>query len=233
MTANDFRVWPGGLLPQHLQRPELQQVRALGVDWKDARDIVVEFERRVAEFAGSREAVAVDCCTHGLFLALRCLGAQGPVEIPRHTYQSVPMYIRHAGCAVAWRDEAWSGVYQLRPWPIWDGATRWRRGMYQGGMHVVSFQIKKRIPIGRGGMILLDDPEQAAWLRRARHDGRDLDRTQWEDDPDFEGWHMYMTPEDAARGILLMSQTADDLPDLGAWNNYADISAKRLFQETT
>lgn len=104
--------------------------------------------------------------------------------------------------------------------------------MYQGGFHVVSFQIKKRIPIGRGGMILTDDADAVEWLRKARYDGRDLAVSQWEDDADICGWHMYMTPEDAARGILLMDRTPRQNDDLGGWQNYADLSQKRLFKDT-
>ncbi len=231
MTTN-FTSWPGGLLPRHLQRPELEQVREAGYQWTDARDIVEIFEKKVADFAGARYGVAVDCCSHGLFLCLKYLNAQGTVNIPRFTYQSVPMQIRHAGCDVEFRDEEWSGMYQLQPYPVWDAATRWREGMYQGGLHVVSFQIKKRIPIGRGGMILTDDADAVRWLQKARYDGRDLTVSQWDDDGDICGWHMYMTPEDAARGILLMDATPRDNPDLGGWQNYADLGKKQLFRKT-
>jgi dTDP-4-amino-4,6-dideoxygalactose transaminase len=104
--------------------------------------------------------------------------------------------------------------------------------MYQGGFHVTSFQLKKRIPIGRGGMILTDDADAVNWLRRARYDGRDLSVSQWDDEPEIMGWHYYMTPEDAARGILLMDQTPLNNPDTATWQNYADLSTKKLFQGT-
>lgn len=231
MNTSKFDVWPVGKLPLHWQRPELQQVKDAGYNWSDPREVVDLFEKKVAKFAGSRYAVAVDCCTHGLFLSLKWLDARGLVEIPKHTYQSVPMYIKHAGCTPIFRDEQWSGVYQLKPWPIYDCATRWQQGMYQGGLWVVSFQIKKRVPIGRGGMILTDDEKAYRWLIEARHDGRDMSKTQWEDDTDICGWHMYMTPEDAARGILLMDQVPDHNPDSATWENYADLSVKKLWRD--
>jgi dTDP-4-amino-4,6-dideoxygalactose transaminase len=34
-------------------------------------DIVTKFENRIAEFFGSKYAIAVDSCTHGIELALR------------------------------------------------------------------------------------------------------------------------------------------------------------------
>lgn len=231
MTTNKFNSWPSGKLPPEWQRPELKMVKEAGYDWQDPRDVVDIFERKVAEFAGAKYGVSVDCCTHGLFLALKCIDAKGLIEIPKHTYQSVPMNIVHAGCHPTFRDEQWSGMYQLKPYAIWDAATRWRRGMYQGGMHIVSFQIKKRVPIGRGGMILTDNKEHYDWLIKARYDGRDMAVSQWDDDGDICGWHFYMTPEDAARGILLMDQIPEDNPDSGGWENYADLSTKKLWKQ--
>jgi dTDP-4-amino-4,6-dideoxygalactose transaminase len=232
MSTEHFNSWPTGFVPPEKQRPELDQVRQAGYEWSDPRDVIDIFERKVAAFAGAQYGVAVDCCSHGVFLCLKYLQATGVVNIPKHTYQSIPMQISHAGCKVQFRDEEWSGVYQVKPYPVWDAATRWHKGMYQGGLYVTSFQMKKRVPIGRGGMILTDDVNAVNWLQRARYDGRDLGVSQWDDEPEIMGWHYYMTPEDAARGILLMDQTPLNNPDTATWQNYADLSTKKLFQGT-
>ena len=229
MTKN-YNSWPVGKLPKEWQRPELDQVKAAGYDWKDPRDVVDIFEKKVAEFAGSKYAVSVDCCSHGLFLALKYLNAKGTIIIPSHTYASVPMQILHAGCRVAFEDFEWSGIYQLKPYAIWDGAVRWQKGMYKGGLQIVSFQIKKRVPIGRGGMILTDDSEAYRWLKKASYDGRDLNTYYPDDDFEFAGWHYYMTPEDAARGILLMDQVPEWNEDTGNHTTYSDLSAKTIFR---
>jgi dTDP-4-amino-4,6-dideoxygalactose transaminase len=169
-----------------------------------AFEIISEFEQAVAEFFGSPYAVAVDSCSNGLFLCLKYLKAAGTISIPKYTYISVPMQIHHAGCQVQFTDDDWVGKYQLNPYPIWDAAGQWRAGMYENGLQVISFQFKKPLPIGRGGMILTDDQHAYNWLRYARHDGRDLNKFYPADEPEIMGWHFYMTPEDAARGILLM-----------------------------
>ena len=231
--SKNYNSWPIGQLPKEWQRPELDQVKAAGYDWKDPRDVIGIFERKVAEFAGSKYAVAVDCCSHALFLSLRYLGARGTVKIPTHTYASVPMQILHAGCDVEFEDIEWSGVYQLKPYPIYDGAVRWRRGMYEGGLYTVSFQLKKRVPIGRGGMILTNDANAYRWLKKASYDGRDLDVHYPDDDFEFAGWHYYMTPEDAARGILLMDRVPDLNEDSGNHTTYSDLSTKTIFRKHT
>jgi dTDP-4-amino-4,6-dideoxygalactose transaminase len=226
-----FLEWPLGELSKALERPELALLKQAGYSWTDPYDIVEEFEQKVAAFAGAPYAVAVDCCSHGLFLALKYCRAQGTITIPRHTYASVPMQIQHAGCDVEFEPVEWSGVYQLKPYSVWDGATRWRSGMYQQGLHVVSFQIKKRIPIGRGGIILTDDYAACRWLKKARHDGRDMKTFYADDDFEFAGWHYYMTPEDAARGILLMDAIPGDFEDSGNHNSYVDLGIKTIFKK--
>lgn len=230
MTTNNYNSWPIGRLPKEWQRPELDQLQAAGYSWQDPRDAVAMFEQKVAEFAGSRYAVAVDCCSHAIFLSLKCLSAVGTITIPSRTYVSVPMQILHAGCKVEFEDLEWTGVYQLKPYPVYDGAVRWQRGMYQGGLHTLSFQVKKRVPIGRGGMILTDDAQHYRWLKKASYDGRDLNVYYPDDEFELLGWHYYMTPEDAARGILLMDRVPEYNDDSGNHTTYSDLSNKAIFR---
>jgi dTDP-4-amino-4,6-dideoxygalactose transaminase len=225
-----FDVWPLGQIPSIFQRPELEHLRIAGYTWQDPYDIVRMFENRVAAFAGAKHGIAVDCCSHGIFLCLKYLNATGVITIPKRTYVSVPMQIRHAGCQVKFEDIKWSGKYRLDPYPVWDAAVRWCEGMYEDGFHVTSFQIKKRIPIGRGGMILTNDSIAAEWLRRARHDGRDMKRYYCDDDFAVTGWHYYMTPEDAARGILLMDAIPGSYADSANDESYVDISTRTVFE---
>ena len=231
-----YKSWPLGQLPQEFQRPELEQIKKLGYKWKDPRDVITMFEDKVAKFAGAKYGIAVDCCSHGLFLSLKfykdVLKMKNEfVEIPSYTYCSVPMQIKHAGFNPKFKDIQWSGVYQLKPFDIWDGAVRWTKGMYKGGFHIVSFQLKKRIPIGRGGMILTDDPAAAEWFRKMTYDGRDLNIGYMEDDFEYCGYHYYMTPEDAARGIILMDQVPKKNLDSGNNRTYSDLSTKKVFYE--
>jgi len=225
-----FNTWPLGHIPEYLQRRELNEIALAGYQWQDPYDVVEIFEKKVAKFAGSRYAVAVDCCSHGIFLCLKYLNASGTITIPGRTYVSVPMQILHAGCRIKFEDRKWSGKYQLDPYPIWDAAVRWHEGMYEGGLHVVSFQLKKRIPIGRGGMILTDDTKAASWLKRARHDGRDMSVPYIHDDYSTVGYHYYMTPEDAARGILLMDAISGSYPDSATDESYVDLTHKTIFK---
>ena len=97
-------------------------------------------------------------------------------------------------------------------------------------MQVVSFQIKKRVPIGKGGMIMTNNKEVYEWLKYASYDGRDLQKQYMEDDFKMIGYHFYMTPEDAARGILLMDQIPEVNKDTGNSKTYSDLSNKKIFK---
>jgi dTDP-4-amino-4,6-dideoxygalactose transaminase len=194
------------------------------------------FEQKVAEFAGSKYAVLTDCCSHGIFLSLKYLQSIGEIdkktkiEIPNRTYVSIPMQVKHAGLKYKFRDYSWSGIYRLFPTRIFDGAVRWTKNMYLkmddglNALQVVSFQIKKRIPIGKGGIILTDDKEAAKMLKLMSYDGRDLTLPyDHSEHVKCMGYHMYMTPEDAARGIMIMDALPEENEDSGNHTMYPDV----------
>ena len=131
------------------------------------------------------------------------------------------------------RDEDWSGTYKLDPYPIVDGALRFRRDMYETGtFHMVSMHIRKHIPVGRGGAILLDDKDAYEWLKRARFDGRGP-MPLLEDNFTQLGLNMYMEPANAARAIQLLQALGDrELPDLKVEDQkYPDLSSFKIYTQ--
>ncbi len=197
----------------------------------NAFGVVRDFEKAVAEFAGAKYGVAVNSCTSALFLSLKYAFTQtthsDAVMLPAHTFISVPFSVIHAGKKVAFEDYLWDGVYKLDPYEIWDGALRFKRGMYKGGLHCLSFQARKILNIGEGGMILTDDDAADEWLRAACYCGRKAPDYRVED-IDMVGYQMYMTPEKAARGLHLMEYIQDE-PDQRV--DYPDLRNVRFFKE--
>lgn len=206
---------------------------------EDGYEIVNIFEQTIAKLAGSKFAVAVDCCTNALFLSLKYL--QDPkttITIPKHTYIGVVGSIRNAGHKVQFEELEWSGIYQLKPLPVYDGALRFQKGMYKGGFHCLSFHIKKHLKIGRGGMILTDDKEAYEWFKLARFNGRNPVPHK-QDVFKMIGWNYYMTSSDAARGLWLLSgmdyssalsDIPVDYPDLSKYN-FNDYEPGCLFKQ--
>ena len=226
-----YNPWPNGKVPQHLQRTELEQLKQMGYSFADAREVVDIFESKVSAFAGSKYAVSVDCCTHAIELCFRYNLRYYPaykhdiITMPRHTYISAALVPMQLGLTVAFESDEWEGAYTYGGTNIVDGAVLWEKGMYSSGtLHCVSFQIKKIIPIGRGGMILTDDKDAYEWLKLASYDGRDLSLPyDHENHLKMFGWHYYMTPEDCARGIILMDNIKQEGYS-GTWENYPDVS---------
>jgi len=121
---------------------------------EDAWDAVDLFERSIAEYAGSKYAVAIDNCTDALFLCLKylkCDDQKSVITIPKMTYASIPMTIHHAGCRYKFEDISWSGMYQLKPFPIYDSALRLTKGCYvEGSYQCISFHRKKILKLTKG-----------------------------------------------------------------------------------
>lgn len=198
-----------------------------GYNIQDPWDVVDAFEDKVAKYAGSKYAVAVDSCTNGMFMALKYLGAKGTITLPKKTYLSVPGLVIHTGCQIKFEDFEWSGVYKLDPYPVVDGATRFTKDMYiSGTFHCLSFHIRKVLAIGKGGMILTDDKEAADWFRRARYEGRN-NREAHDSIEDIWilGWNYYMPPEQAGYGIELFDKLPEKNDDTGGSWKYKDLSS--------
>tara|TARA_R110000824_G_scaffold144844_1_gene312944 strand:- start:12328 stop:12918 length:591 start_codon:yes stop_codon:yes gene_type:complete len=190
------------------------------------------FEEEVAHYTGAPYAVSVNSCTNALFLACCRARVEGQeVILPKRTYLSPPQSVLQAGGKLVFDDREWKGIYQFKPFPIYDAAKRLTSGMYiEGSMMCLSFHIKKHLKIGKGGMILLDDPEAAAWLKARRYEGRTAGMKYHEDMIDEGGWNMYMTPEEAARGLTLMQNYPEHMPDIPEDPPYRDLTEFELFK---
>tara|TARA_Y100000310_G_scaffold112746_1_gene111261 strand:+ start:9644 stop:10246 length:603 start_codon:yes stop_codon:yes gene_type:complete len=192
--------------------------------------IVEMFEETIADYTGAPFAVSVDSGTNALFLCCKYLEVE-TVIIPAQTYLSVPQSIMHAGGKIKFEDIKWQGIYQLKPYSLYDAAKRFTSGMYiPGSFMTLSFHIKKHLKMGKGGMILTDDKEAVEWLKRARYEGRGTVKYH-EDNISICGWNMYMTPQEAAHGLALMQNFPEHNKDLPEDPPYKDLREFTLFKE--
>ncbi len=195
--------------------------------------IVQMFEEEVAHYTGAPYAISINSCTNALFLACKWNNVEGQeVVIPKRTYLSPPQSIRQAGGLLAFEDIKWGGIYQLKPFPIYDAAKRLTSDMYLPGTFMcLSFHIKKHLKIGKGGMILCDNENAANWFKSKRYEGRTAGVPYHRDQIDDEGWNMYMTPEQAARGLTLMQNYPQHMEDLPEEPPYRDLTEFDLFKD--
>ncbi|GAH15780.1 unnamed protein product [marine sediment metagenome] len=149
---------------------------------------VRQFEREIAGYCSAKYGVAVSSCSNAIFLWCKYLKVKD-VYIPKKTYFSVPCSIIHAGGKVHFKDKEWQGYYQLKPYPIYDSAIRFKKDMYvKNSYYCLSFQYSKQIPIGRGGMILADDYDALKWFKRARCRGSVMTTQTTKITPDESGY---------------------------------------------
>jgi dTDP-4-amino-4,6-dideoxygalactose transaminase len=195
--------------------------------------IVKMFEDELSHYTGSPYVVTVDSCTNALFLICKYLNVK-EVTIPSQTYLSVPQSIIHSGGEVIFdkrpKVNHWRGIYQLKPYPIYDAAKRFTSNMYLPGTYMgLSFHIKKQLPIWKGGAILCDNKEAYEWFKKARYEGRS-EKYYKDDDIEFLGWNMYMTPQQAAQGLAMMQNYPEHKEDLAEVNGYRDLTEFTVFK---
>lgn len=199
----------------------------------DPWDAVLNFEDLLSKYAGSKYSIVVDSCSNALFLCLKYLKITNQViTIPSRTYSSVPMQIIHSGNNIRFDDITWHGYYTLGNTPIIDAATIFCSNMYKHNSYMcTSFHHRKTLKLGRGGCIFTDDENFIKWCRPMIYDGRNINSTYAQDEFSCIGYHMYMTPEDAVRGIKLLKNIPNQNPVTGSSHTYKDISKYSIFQE--
>jgi len=196
--------------------------------------VVKLFEECIADYTGAKYAVSVDSCTSALFLCSKYLEVT-KVTIPNKTYLSVPQSIIHAGGEVIFDTNVdvnnWQGIYQLKPYPIYDAAKRLTSNMYiEDAFMCLSFHIKKHLKIGKGGMILTNDKDAVTWFKKARYEGRG-EKLYHEDNITSFGWNMYMTPQEAVHGLALMQNYPEHAEDLMENGGYRDLTEFDIFKK--
>lgn len=196
-------------------------------------EVVTEFENRVSEFFGSPYAIAVDSCTHGIELCLR-LTRERRINIPNRTYLSIPMLANKMGLDLEWRDEEWQDYYTLNygDTRIIDAAVLWRKNSYIPNTFMcVSFQYQKHLSLGRGGIILCDNEEDAKELKKMSYDGR-LPNIPWRDqDIESFGYHYYMTPETAQKGLDKLEEAINTEPRKWVYTDWPDLTKMKIFRK--
>jgi dTDP-4-amino-4,6-dideoxygalactose transaminase len=176
--------------------------------------ITEQFEDAIADYTGAPYCVAIDNCSNALFLALTFSDIKGKeIEIPSHTYPSVPCEIIHAGGIPVFvpSKEKLKGAYRLSPTNVYDSALRFTCNMYiPYSFMCLSFTGPyKHLKLGKAGAILTDDYTAYLWFKRARFSGR-REMSYHYDQLDQLGWNYYLMPEISARGVLLMNQFYDE-----------------------
>lgn len=193
-------------------------------------DVIEEFEKKIAEFFGSPYAVAVDSCTHGVELCLRLTNPE-KIIVPKHTYISIPFLANKLNLYLEWKDEEWVDYYYLTDNVI-DAAVLWKKNSYIPNTFMsISFQYRKHLSLGRGGVILCDDKKKFDELKKMSYDGR-LPNIPWRDQNiDSMGYHYYMTPETAKLGLDKLDEAIENEPLKWTTHDWPDLTKMEIFKK--
>lgn len=193
-------------------------------------EAVEDFEAQIAEFFGAPYAVAVDCCTHAIELCLRYLDIRW-YSVPKRTYISVPFLAKKLNINFDWRPEEWTDFYYLGGTKIVDAAVLWKKDSYIPSTFMcLSFQFRKHLSLGRGGMILTDNKKAAQHLKKMSYDGRDPIMPWREQDIDMIGYHYYMTPEIAELGLQKLPEAIKTPPKQWKVTEWPDLTQMEIFK---
>jgi len=192
-------------------------------------ETVEKFEKEIAEFYGSPYAIATDCCTHAIELCLRH-GGFNDITIPTHTYISVPFTLEKLNLNWKFQYQEWKDYYFLDNTNIVDAAVYWKKGGYiKDTFMCLSFQYRKHLSLGRGGMILLQNKGDYDILKKMSYDGRSPNTPWMEQDIDTIGYHYYMTPEIAKLGLEKISKVSNEEPKKWTYKNYPNLEKMSTF----
>lgn len=198
------------------------------------------FEQELCRYTGAPFCACVDSETSALELCLMHENVKGmDITIPNRTYMSVPCSLILAGAHVKWwhvDGNKLHGAYRLAPTRIWDCALRFTADMYDPGtFQCLSFTgAHKALKLGKGGAILTDDEKAWQWFKRARNSGRN-ECSYHVDKFTMLGRNVYMMPQIAAQGLLLMNQfynldgSKKHMPDLSL--PYPDLSLFEIYNQ--
>ena len=134
------------------------------------------------------------------------------------------------GIELEWKDENWLDYYYLTD-DIIDAAVLWKKDSYIPNTFMcVSFQFKKHLSLGRGGVILTDDKEAAYELKKMSYDGRLPDSPWATQNINSMGYHYYMTPETANLGLQKLPEAIKNKPKQWTVYDWPDLTKMEIFK---
>jgi dTDP-4-amino-4,6-dideoxygalactose transaminase len=197
----------------------------------DPFHVVEMFENTISNFYGAKYGIATDSCTHAIELCMRYENLKY-AKIPEHTYISIPFTCEKLGINWEFEDDKWEEYYFIKGTNIIDGAVMWKKNSYISGTYLcLSFQYKKHLSIGKGGIILTDNKDSYHDLQKMSYDGR-LRGIPWgKQKINTIGYHYYMTPESAKIGLNKFNEVKNSNPKIWSYLDYPNLSNMEVFKK--
>ena len=163
-------------------------------------DVVIKFERVIAQYVGAKYACSVNSATSAIFLSL--LNKNVIVDLPSMIPPVVANAIITSGNKINFIDDVdWVGhsyiLHQFDDYKVVDSAQKLEKNQFQKecnpqDLMIYSFYPTKPLGGSDGGMIVTDDYEKYRWSKEAVLNGMTYAENNWERGISFPGYKMYM-----------------------------------------
>tara|TARA_R100001244_G_C5157630_1_gene130581 strand:+ start:274 stop:1194 length:921 start_codon:yes stop_codon:yes gene_type:complete len=163
-------------------------------------DVVIKFERIIAQYVGAKYACSVNSATSAIFLSL--LNKNVTVDLPSMIPPVVANAIITSGNKINFIDDVdWIGhsyiLHQFDDYKVVDSAQKLEKNQFQrecNSQDLMMFSFYPTKPLGGsdGGMIVTDDYEKYRWFKEAVLNGMTYAENNWERGISFPGYKMYM-----------------------------------------
>jgi dTDP-4-amino-4,6-dideoxygalactose transaminase len=163
--------------------------------------VVVDFEKKFADYVGAKYSVGVNSATSGIFLMLLNVSNKN-VRVPSIIPPVVPNAVLHAGCNVEFYDDIdWVGnsylLHETDKYKIIDSAQKVEQNQFKkeanpNDLMIFSFYPTKPIGSSDGGIIVSDDYDKIEYIRELTMNGMTYADNNWERVQKSIGYKMYL-----------------------------------------
>ena len=196
-------------------------------------DVVIKFERVIAQYVGAKYACSVNSATSAIFLSL--LNKNVIVDLPSMIPPVVANAIITSGNKINFIDDVdWVGhsyiLHQFDDYKVVDSAQKLKKNQFKKecnpqDLMIFSFYPTKPLGGSDGGMIVTDDYEKYRWFKEAVLNGMTYAENNWERSISFPGYKMYMN---SIQAKILMNNFDNFEKKMSVLNNLVNTYNKEL-----
>jgi dTDP-4-amino-4,6-dideoxygalactose transaminase len=167
-------------------------------------DIVIEFEKKIANYVGAKYACAINSATNAIFLIFKMEEFLNPrkITIPSIIPPVVANAIITSGNTVRFNDDVdWVGdsyiLHKFRKFKVIDSAQKLEPQQFRKECKpddIMFFSHYPTKPLGGadGGVVVTDDYNKYKWMKEAVLNGTTFAENNWERGISFPGYKFYM-----------------------------------------
>ena len=204
-------------------------------------DIVVDFEKKIAVYVGSKYACSINSATNAIFLSLleKKLNYMTHMEVKLPSM--IPSVVANAVLTSGFMnkiefvdDVDWVGhsyiLHQFDDYKVVDSAQKLKKNQFKKecnpqDLMIFSFYPTKPLGGSDGGMIVTDDYEKYRWFKEAVLNGMTYAENNWERSISFPGYKMYMN---SIQAKILMNNFDNFEKKMSVLNNLVNTYNKEL-----